>query len=120
MIIFTSVGLFYGAFLYFPLLNNEDLLNVKIKGHSINYFTRFIFDDFVPKNFSFLVYAVIILAPLFISSNRRINILGAQIFLAAIITYISFIYAFSSVWCFITAILSTYIIYVINQEPKWE
>ncbi len=115
LIVFTIIGLMYGTLLYFPLLNGN-LLNLTIVGGSINYHTRFIFDGLVPKNFSFTVYAIIILVPLFISSNRRVNILGYQLGLSAIVTYMAFVYAFSSVWCFCAAILSIYIAYMINPE----
>lgn len=119
LIIFTSVGFFYGALLYFPLCNDGSLFKIKVVSGSIYYATGFIFDDLVPKNFSFVVYALIILVPLFISSNRRVNVLGSLIFLAAIVTYILFSYAFSSVWCFFAAILSIYVVYAINQVARF-
>jgi hypothetical protein len=119
LIIFTAVGFSYGVLLYFPLLLDESFWKIKVVGGSIYYAVRFIFDDLVPKNFSFVVYAIIILVPLFISSNRRVKFLGGQIFLAAIITYLFFSYAFSSVWCFLAAILSIYVVYAINQVARF-
>ena len=74
LISLTIIGFIYGMLLYLPLLQNSSLFEVKITVHSINYVTRFIFDDFVPKNFSFTLYALIILIPLLISSDRKINI----------------------------------------------
>ena len=115
LIIFTLVGLVYGALLYLPLLSDESLLNIKIVNGSMYYAVEFIFDDLISLNSRFVIYAMIILVPLFISSNRRVNFLGWEILLAAMITYLWFSYAFSSVWCFFAAIISIYVVYAINQ-----
>jgi hypothetical protein len=93
-------------------------LNIKVVNGSIYYATQFIFNDLVPKNFSFVVYAIIILVPLLISSNRRVNFLGSLISLSVVITYILFSYAFISVWCFFAAILSIYLVYAINKLSR--
>ena len=118
LMILTLIGFCYGLLLYFPLVYRENLLNVKLVSGSINYCTTFIFNDLVPKHFTILLYITIILGSLFLSSNRKINFLGIQIFMAAIATQVAFSYAFSSVWCFFAAGLSMYLAYIIKQENK--
>lgn len=118
LMIFMIVGFFYGALLYIPLLFDDNLLNIQVLERSIDYTTTFILNDLFPKNFSFLFYAFILLGSLFISSNRSLNYLGGLLFLSALVTYIYFIYAFISVWCFFAAILSSYLIYTINKVSR--
>jgi len=118
LMIFSYCGFFYGSLLYFPLLKDESLLNIKLVNGSIYYVTQFIFNDLVPKNFSFVVYAIIILVPLLISSNRRVNFLGSLISFSVIVTYILFSYAFISIWCFFAAVLSIYLVHVINKVAR--
>jgi hypothetical protein len=115
--IFTLVGFIYGACLYLPLLNYSDWLEIQVINHSIFYQIHFFFNNqvFLPKDFSWIVYMMIVLIPLFICSNRSFNLLGVLMFISAISTYLVFSYAFISVWCFFAAIISIYLIYIINQ-----
>lgn len=118
LIVFTILGFFYGALLYLPLLFSKSFVSIKIVNNSIYYATQFIFNDLVPKNFSFVTYAIIILVPLLISSNQRVNFLGSLISLSVIITYIMFSHAFISVWCFFAAVLSLYLLYTTNKVAR--
>lgn len=118
LMIFTLIGFCYGVALYFPVVYQENFLNVSVINGSINYYTIFIFQELVPKHFTISLYIMIILGSLFLSSNRKINIFGMQLFVAAIVTQLVFNYAFSSVWCFFAAGLSIYLAYMIKQETK--
>ena len=118
LMIFTILGFFYGAVLYFPLLLDNSWVRITVVNSSIYYATKFIFNDLVPKNFSFVTYAIIILVPLLISSNQRVNFLGSLISLSVIITYIMFSHAFISVWCFFAAVVSLYLLYSTNKVAR--
>ena len=119
LMIFTIVGFFYGALLYFPLLLEKSWVRIGVINSSIYYGTKFIFNDLVPKNFSFVTYAIIILVPLLISSNQRVNFLGSLIGLSVTITYFMFSHAFISVWCFFAAVLSLYLLYITNKLARF-
>jgi hypothetical protein len=112
------LGLSYGLLLYIPLLYKENFVDIDIIKNSIHYTTKFILDDLLPKNFSFWFYASIILGSLFISSSRSLNYLGWLLFASALVTYISFSYAFTSVWCFFSAILSVYLVYALKRAVR--
>jgi hypothetical protein len=118
LMIVTIIGFFYGALLYIPLVFNDNLLMIRVREGSIDYTTQFILDDLFPENFSFVTYLLIILMSFLISSNRSFKFLGGLIFLAVLVTYISFRYAFISVWCFFAAILSIYLVYTINKVVR--
>ncbi len=119
LMIFTLLGFFYGSLLYFPLLLEKSFVKITVVNSSIYYGTKFIFNDLVPKNFSFVTYAIIILVPLLISSNQRVNFLGSLISLSVIITYIMFSHAFISVWCFFAAVLSLYLLYTTQKLARF-
>ncbi|AFY68625.1 hypothetical protein Pse7367_0312 [Thalassoporum mexicanum PCC 7367] len=116
LLAFTIAGFLYGGLLYLPLLFDQSSLMLEIANGSIHYATEYIFNPYVPKDFSFWVYGAIILLPLFISSRPNINWLGGLIFVAAIGTYLLYSYAFISVWCFFAAIVSIYLVFAIRQE----
>ena len=115
--IFTITGFIYGILLYFPLLINDNWLQIEVFKNSINYVTYFFFNTITPHNFSFYLYALIITLPLIISSRKTINFLGILIILGALITYFGFHYALISVWCFLAAIVSIYLAYIVNNIP---
>jgi O-antigen ligase len=108
-------GFLFGSLLYFPLLINRNWIEIEVIKGSIYYVTKFFFDNITPNNFSFFLYAIIILIPLLISSYRSVNVLGGLIALAAVITYLMYHYAFISVWCFLAAVISIYLVYLINN-----
>lgn len=109
---FVVIGALYGAFLYLPLLLNYDWLSATVIHRSIEYQARFIGDS-IPVTFSRLFYTLTLLIPLLISSNLDVKIWGGLIALSAFISYLVVNYAFVSVWCFLAALLSLYIVYVI-------
>ncbi len=57
--------------------------------------------------FADIAYAVAIFGPLFISNNKAFKWLGAVIAVLAVISWIFFAFAFTSVWCFFAAIVSS-------------
>lgn len=120
----TTIGAFYGAFLYLPLLLNPDWIELSFTNHSIDYQVHLLFNDFLQGKHFVVLYVFLIIFPLFLSSLRSINVLGALISISAFLTYLSFSYAFISVWCFFAALLSVYVFYILQQEiepisDKW-
>lgn len=116
--VFILLGLLYGLLLYIPLWSTNNLLEINIINHSISYKTKFIWDEFLPRNLNFWIYAFIILGSLFISSNRSLNYLGALLFFSVLATYLAFSYAFISVWCFFAALISIYLVYTVHKVVR--
>jgi hypothetical protein len=63
-----------------------------------------------------VLYLVCIIPPFFMSTHKNIKILGILISLGLLITFSSYFYAFYSVWCFFSAIVSIYIIYILKRS----
>ena len=67
-----------------------------------------------------LVYFVIIVGSLGVSSERRIQAFGGIIALSLIVTELWFAEAFVSVWCFFAAVLSLYILTILLRTQPVE
>ncbi len=91
-------------------------LHVKpqIVGYHIQYNTDF------PDSFAmvaFVIYLVVTIIPLFISSIKRTHLMGILMFFSCLITAIFFTQYLTSVWCFFAAILSG-VVYWILRDSK--
>jgi len=111
------LGLVYGGLLYLPLLGQPTWLTVHIIHQSIQYETRLIFDPWLSQQVDRTFYAIIILTPFAIASNRFLRFLGAAVCLSAIASHWLLNEVFTSVWCFFAALLSLFILYICRTAP---
>lgn len=65
-----------------------------------------------------LFYCTAVLLPLFVSSIKKIWILGVAISGAYVITYVFYTMFFSSVWCFLAACLSSIILWIVHANSS--
>jgi hypothetical protein len=103
-------GIFSGALVFFAVLFHLDWLTVSVQEHSIVYEveTGYRSDVSIPLSASVL-YALIILMPLILSSQRQLRIFGLLSALAMVLASMYYSYALVSVWCFFDALLSLYL-----------
>ena len=119
---FGVLGFGYGALLYLPLVFQPDWLAVHVIQYSIEYNTRLIFDTWVSQEVDRLVYALIILIPFALASNRALKGFGVTIALSAIVSHWLLHQVFVSVWCFFAAILSLLIVWICQSSStvNWQ
>lgn len=115
LLIYAVVGLAFGCSIYLPLLLNDGWLNVRIINYSIFYDVRLIFDPYISKDTLGIIYATMIIGPMFISGDRHIRLFGLIVFMAGLFASFSYYNAFISVWCFFAGIVSLYIIYILRK-----
>jgi hypothetical protein len=101
------VGIFISLYLFYHLIIFQ--LSVKIIYSRIEYYFQSINDNI----YLFLAYTVTVIAPSFVSSNSRAKMLGILIFVAWAASILIYLYAFTSVWCFFAAILSSVIYFLL-------
>lgn len=118
-LIFTLVGVVFGASMYIPMVFNAEWLVIEVIKDSIVYKTTLIYDTFVPRIVIRLLYAAIILVPLLFSSKKEIRHFGWLIAVSVVLSTILFGYAFISVWCFFAAFLSLYVLYTVRAVKAW-
>lgn len=89
-------------------------VNPQINGFHIKYVDEF------PKtvvDIAFIFYLISTIAPLFISSVRRMWLFGILITVSCVVTGIFFAQYLTSIWCFFAALISV-VIYLILNEPQ--
>lgn len=113
-----ALGLIYGALLYLPLLLQPGWLSVQVFHHSIAYETQLIFDPWLSQEVDRLLYALIILIPFALASNRSLKGFGGAIALSAIASHWLLHQVFVSTWCFFAALLSLLIVFICQSSRR--
>ena len=108
----------FGLSLFLPLFFLADWLSVEKTGHSLEYNTVLIYDGFVDRGVLRGIYALIIVAALFLSPSRQILTFGGLIATALLVALLFFAHAFISIWCFFAAVLSAYIVIILVIERR--
>jgi len=109
------IGSIHGLLMYLPLWFNLDWLLVELVGRSIDYKATLLYDDYLPRIVVRILYALIVLIPLLLCSDRYIKFFGFMVAASVAIATIFFGYAFISIWCYFAAILSLYIIFMLSR-----
>jgi hypothetical protein len=111
-------GATVGLLMYIPLWIHEHWLVIEVVNQSIFYNTTLLYDSYVSKTVGRVIYALIILVPLLLASDRHIKIFGIVIAVSATVFSIFFEYAFVSIWCFFSAVLSFFILAMILYKTR--
>lgn len=88
-------------------------VNPQIIGYHIYYETTF------PKSLSmpaFIVYLIVAITPLFVSSIKRTHLMGILMFFSCLVTAIFFTQYLTSVWCFFAALLSGVVYWILHSS----
>jgi hypothetical protein len=113
------VGLAAGLAAFLPFATDPERLDVRVAHHSVhyNFDTGPIFYRITPET-GYLIYVLIVSFPMFIATRKRFMIVGAGLVLDAAISQIMFPHAFASVWCFLAAFLSLYLVLFFRKLPS--
>jgi len=90
-------------------------VNPQIMDYHIKYFSDF------PKPIAlvaFIVYLIVTITPLFVSSVKKTHLLGVLMFLSCVVTAIFFTQYLTSVWCFFAAIISGVIFWILRDSKR--
>lgn len=113
MRIFLALGLtlsmYYGFCLIFFSVTPE------ITGYHILYTTTFPDLSSIP---AFIVYLIVTITPLLISSIKRTHLMAILMFFSCLITAIFFTQYLISVWCFFAALISGVIFWILRDSKK--
>jgi hypothetical protein len=113
MLIFLALGL--ALSLYYVLCLVFFNVTPEIKGYHILYTTTFPDLFAIP---AFIVYLVVTITPLFVSSIKRTHLMGMLMFFSCVITAIFFTQYLISVWCFFAALISGVIFWILRDSKK--
>jgi hypothetical protein len=87
----------------------------EISGYHIYYKTDF--PDYLSIP-AFIIYLIVTITPLFISSIKRTHLLGVLMFLSCLVTAIFFTQYLTSVWCFFAALISGVIFWILRDSKR--
>lgn len=109
-------GAFAGTLIFSVMIFHPEWMSVGVREHSITYdfSVPFRSSNYLPITPAAL-YALTILVPLLLSSHRLIRVFGVLVILSSVLTSEVYGYAYVSVWCFFTAVLSLYLVYMIRH-----
>jgi hypothetical protein len=113
LLVLLGMGITLSLYYAFCLFNFEVM--PEIRGYHIHYDTTF------PKFLSmpaFIIYLIVTITPLFISSIKRTHLMGVLMFLSCLVTAIFFTQYLTSVWCFFAALLSGVIFWILKDSKS--
>jgi len=111
-------GAVLGLSMYLPLWLHENWLTVELTNLSIDYKTVLLYDGYVPRIVLRVIYALIVIIPLLLASDRQVRLFGVIITISVAISSVFYSYAFISVWCYFAALLSVYMLAMITGKAK--
>jgi hypothetical protein len=107
--VLLGMGILLSLYYAFCLITFD--VTPEIIGYHIYYNTTF------PKSLSmiaFIIYLIVTITPLFVSSIKRTHLLGILMFLSCLVTAIFFTQYLTSVWCFFAALISVVIFWILR------
>ena len=111
-----GLGWLLAAMLWVPLLLDPDLVNPTVHQGSIDYGVHPSWADPGRQDLLMFLYAVIICVPLWLPPNQRLRCLAVVLAASFAIAHLAFVYAFSSVWCYFSAVLSMLVIWIVQSD----
>lgn len=114
----SGLGALLGAGLWIPLLLDPGLINPIVRGGSIDYQAHPPWTDMIGHLPLSLLYALIICIPLLLHPYRRLNLLGVALAVGFVVAQVAFLQAFSSVWCYFSALISILVLWIICDYPS--
>jgi hypothetical protein len=116
--VLAASGALFGMSICFPAFLQADWLSVAVVNGSLDYKTTLIYEGVVDRSTLRVVYAVLVVAALLISSERLVNLFGLVIAASVLFAHYWFDYAFISVWCYLAAIMSIYVAGMLRLEAR--
>jgi len=114
----TLLGLVHGLSMWLPLLFHESWIEVDVVHHSLHYGVNLIHEGRISLAGLQLLYLLAAVVPLFLVTDRLLNILGLIIVLSLWVSSLYFNHALISVWCYFAAVASLYLLIIIAVRAE--
>jgi hypothetical protein len=113
LLVLFGMGITLSLYYAFCLFNFD--VFPQIRDYHIHYNTTFPIYLSMP---AFIIYLIVTITPLFISSIKRTHLLGILMFLSCLVTAIFFTQYLTSVWCFFAAFISGVIFWILKDSKS--
>jgi hypothetical protein len=111
--VLVGIGAFTSLCLAYCLITYR--VDATINGYHISYLQAY---PMSLKGYAATLYLLATVAPLLVSSVKRMWLLGATILVSYIITTLFYEYYVLSVWCFLSSLISVFIYLIVTRELK--
>jgi len=111
-----ALGLVLGLWLWLPLALDGARVAPEIVGGSISYHTRLLADGLLSRELGVSSYSLVVLVPLLLCGSQRLAWYALALLVSVVVSWIAFTQTFTSVWCFLAAVLALLIPWV-AAEP---
>ena len=115
-LMFVISGAMLAGIEYVPYFTHKGWLTTRFYDYAIGYHDIVLLDALMPRELTYLIYLMIVILPLIISSNQNLNRFGSLLIGVVAVTYSFFIYAYVSVFCFGGAVMSMFLVWMVFQE----
>ncbi|MFM7314903.1 MAG: DUF6629 family protein [Cyanobium sp.] len=112
---FVALGSMLAMVLWLPLLLDPGRVNPMVRNGSIDYQAVAAGTPPWAPLPATVLYATVVCLPLLIHPRRRLQWLGVSLVLAFAVAQLAFQHAFSSVWCYLSAVLSLQVLWVVAE-----
>lgn len=109
------LGMVVGVWLWVPLLLEPGRVTPIVVLGSIEYQALIPPYGLVNQGWGTLIYGLIITIPLLLTPLRRLRWFAAGLMAAFVYAQVAYIHAFTSVWCYLAALLSVLLIWVVDE-----
>ena len=113
-----GLGALLAVGLWVPLLLQPGLVNPIVRLGSIDYRAQPIWAGPFSHTVLSLLYGLIVVLPLWLHPCRRLRWLAAGLALAFALAQVAYLHAFSSVWCYFSAVLSAMVLWILSAERR--
>lgn len=113
-----GMGALLASQLWFPLLLNPGLIQPIARHGSIDYQAEVPAAALLGHQPVTLLYALIVCLPLLLTPSWRLRWLALALALAFAVAQLAFLFAFSSVWCYFSAVLSILVLWVLAEQRQ--
>lgn len=112
-----AMGWLLAVSLAVPLLVNASQVAPLLRQGSIDYQVRLPWSELLGHQPVTALYALIICVPLLLTPYHRLRWFAAALAVAFVVAQLAFLHAFSSVWCYFSAVLSLLVLWIL-REPQ--
>lgn len=113
-----GLGWLLAALLWTPLLHHPGLISPVVRHGSIDYQAQPPLAALLGHQTVSHFYALIVCLPLLLAPGRRLRWLAVALALAFAVAQLAFLHAFSSVWCYLSALLSVLVVWVLREPQR--
>ena len=112
-----GMGLLLAVVLWLPLLLQPERIEPAVVNCSIDYGLKLLLNG-GGAGVLLAIYAAVVTGPLLLLPSSRLRVLGIALLISGVFSEWFYHHAFTSVWCYFSAVLAGLVVWVVWTEPQ--